>query len=211
MDKSFLNELEKEGYAIPESFDTEKTKKIAEHYHEILKLLGEDDQREGLLQTPQRVAKSMQFLTHGMNEDPVKILEGTMFKEDYKQMLLVKDIELYSMCEHHLLPFYGKAHVAYIPDGHITGLSKIAKVVDAFARRLQVQERMTVQIRDCIQEALNPLGVAVVIEAKHLCMTMRGIQKQNSVITTSAFKGAFMKNPKTREEFMNLIARKFQE
>lgn len=207
MDNSILKELEKEGYNIPESLNQEKTEKIAKHYFEILKLLGEDEKREGLGKTPERVAKSMQFLTHGMHEDPVSILEESKFKEDYKHMLLVKDIEVYSMCEHHLLPFFGKAHVAYIPDGHITGLSKIARIVDSFARRLQVQERMTVQIRDCIQEALQPLGVAVVIEAKHLCMTMRGIQKQNSTITTSAFQGAFMKNPKTREEFMNLIAR----
>jgi GTP cyclohydrolase IA len=207
MDKSLLKELEKEGYNIPESLDGEKTSKIAMHYHEILKLLGEDSDREGLLKTPERVAKSMQFLTHGLHEDPVKILEETKFKENYNHMLLVKDIELYSMCEHHLLPFFGKAHVAYIPNGYITGLSKIARIVDSFARRLQVQERMTVQIRDCIQEALQPMGVAVVIEAKHLCMTMRGIQKQNSVVITSAFQGAFMKNHKTREEFMTLIGK----
>ena len=207
MDKSLIKELEKEGYRLPESFDNEKTCKIAEHYSEILKLLGEDASREGLLKTPERVSKSLQFLTHGMHEDPVKILEESKFTEDYKHMLLVKDIELYSMCEHHMLPFFGKAHVAYIPNGQITGLSTIARIVDSFARRLQVQERMTVQIRDCIQQALQPLGVAVVIEAKHLCMTMRGIQKQNSVITTSAFQGAFMKNPKTREEFMNLITK----
>lgn len=207
MEKSLIKELEKEGYNVPETMNAEKTSKIAEHYLEILKLLGEDTKREGLLKTPERVSKSLQFLTHGMHEDPVKILEEAKFKEDYKHMLLVKDIELYSMCEHHLLPFFGKAHVAYIPNGHITGLSKIARIVDSFARRLQVQERMTVQIRDCIQEALQPLGVAVVIEAKHLCMTMRGIQKQNSIVTTSAFQGAFMKNPKTREEFMNLITK----
>lgn len=210
MGDNVYNELEREGYIIPESLDKEKTEKIAGHYHEILKLLGEDTSREGLEQTPVRVAKSMQFLTHGMYKDPVKILEGCKFKEDYNHMLLVKDIELYSMCEHHMLPFFGKAHVAYIPNGYITGLSKIAEIVDVFARRLQVQERMTVQIRDCIQEAIEPLGVAVVIEAKHLCMTMRGIQKQNSVITTSAFKGAFMKNPKTREEFLNLIGKAVQ-
>ncbi len=207
MDSSILQEFEKEGYLIPESFDGEKTKKIAEHYKEILKLLGEDVDREGLLKTPERFSKSIQFLTHGMNEDPVKILESSKFKEDYNHMLLVKDIEIYSMCEHHMLPFFGKAHVAYIPNGHITGLSKIARIVDVFARRLQVQERLTVQIRDCIQEAIEPLGVAVVIEARHLCMTMRGIQKQNSTITTSAFKGAFMKNPKTREEFLGLIGK----
>lgn len=210
MDRKIIEDLEKEGYTVPESLDKDKTKKIAEHYHAILELLGEDVNREGLAQTPDRVSKSMQFLTHGMHEEPVKILEGSKFKEDYNHMLLVKDIEVYSMCEHHLLPFFGKAHVAYIPNGYITGLSKIARIVDIFARRLQVQERMTVQIRDCIQEAIEPLGVAVVIEAKHLCMTMRGIQKQNSVITTSAFKGAFMKNPKTREEFMNLIGKTVQ-
>lgn len=205
-----LSELENEGYLLPESFDNEKTKKIAEHYFEILKLLGEDVNREGILKTPERVSKSLQFLTHGMHEDPIKILESSKFKEDYKHMLLVKDIEVYSMCEHHMLPFFGKAHVAYIPNGYITGLSKIARIVDVFARRLQVQERLTVQIRDCIQDAIEPLGVAVVIEAKHLCMTMRGIQKQNSTITTSAFKGAFMKNPKTREEFMDLVTKKTQ-
>jgi len=206
MNEPKLNKLKKEGYIVSESTDAKKTAKIAEHYKEILKLLGEDNSREGLIKTPERVSKSMQFLTHGMYEDPVKVLVDSKFKEDYKHMLLVKDIEIYSMCEHHLLPFFGKAHVAYIPNGYITGLSKIARIVDIFARRLQVQERMTVQIRDCIDEAIQPLGVAVVIEARHLCMTMRGIQKQNSVITSSAFKGAFMKNPKTREEFMNLIS-----
>jgi GTP cyclohydrolase IA len=210
MDDSLLHELEKEGYMVPESLDNEKTNKIAEHYSEILKLLGEDVDREGLQKTPERFAKSIQFLTHGMHDNPVKILESTKLKEPYDHMLLVKDIEVYSMCEHHILPFFGKAHVAYIPNGYITGLSKIARIVDVFARRLQVQERLTMQIRDCIQEALEPLGVAVVIEARHLCMTMRGIQKQNSVITTSAFTGAFLKNPKTREEFMTLIGTKLQ-
>ncbi len=210
MDKSFLDELAKEGYLLPESFDNEKTRQLAAHYEAILKLLGEDLQREGMSKTPQRVARAIQFLTQGMQEDPVKMLEESKFCEEYNHMLLVKDIELYSMCEHHLLPFFGKAHIAYIPNGYITGLSKIARIVDTFSRRLQVQERMTVQIRDCIHEALQPLGVAVVIEAKHLCMTMRGVQKQNSVITTSAFKGAFMKNPKTREEFMDLIGKKYQ-
>ncbi len=208
MDRKLIEELEKEGYSLPESFDDKKTREIAEHYKEILKLLGEDIDREGMQKTPERVSKSLQFLTHGMHCDPVKVLENSKFKEDYNHMLLVKDIEIYSMCEHHMLPFFGKAHVAYIPNGFITGLSKIAQIVDIFARRLQVQERMTVQIRDCIQEAIQPLGVAVVIEARHLCMTMRGVQKQNSVITTSAFKGAFMKNPKTREEFMDLIAKR---
>ncbi|MBR3302665.1 MAG: GTP cyclohydrolase I FolE [Bacteroidales bacterium] len=181
---------------------------LGEHYKEILRLLGENPDREGLLKTPERVAKSMQFLTHGYQMDPIAILNSAKFKEEYKQIVLVKDIELYSLCEHHMLPFYGKAHVAYIPNGFITGLSKIPRVVDAFARRLQVQERLTVQIRDCIQETLNPLGVAVVIEAAHMCMQIRGVQKQNSVTTTSAFTGAFMKNLKTREEFMRLIGSK---
>ncbi len=209
MENSILQELENEGYLVPDSIDKEKASAIAMHYKEILSLLGEDSNREGLIKTPERVARSLQFLTHGSFLDPIKILEKSKFKENYDHMLLVKDIEIYSMCEHHMLPFFGKAHVAYIPNGCITGLSKIARIVDIFARRLQVQERMTMQIRDCIQEALLPLGVAVVIEAKHLCMTMRGIQKQNSTITTSAFTGAFLKNPKTREEFMNLIGRHF--
>ena len=175
------------------------------HYKAILSLLGEDASREGLIKTPERVAKSMQFLTQGYSADPVAILNSAKFKEDYKQTVLVKDIEIYSLCEHHMLPFYGKAHVAYIPNGYITGLSKIPRVVDAFARRLQVQERLTVQIRDCIQETLKPLGVAVVIEAAHMCMQIRGVQKQNSVTTTSAFTGAFLKDIRTREEFMRLI------
>ena len=178
---------------------------MAEHYRAILELLGEDPEREGLLKTPLRVAKSIQFLTQGYEMDGSEILRSAMFKEDYRQMVLVKDIELYSTCEHHMLPFYGKAHVAYIPNGYITGLSKIARVVECFARRLQVQERLTVQIRDCIQETLNPLGVAVVIEASHMCMQIRGVQKQHSVTTTSAFTGAFLKDVRTRAEFMNLI------
>ena len=188
-----------------EEFDQETTQKLAEQYKAILGLLGEDPQREGLLKTPERVAKAMQFLTQGYNTDPVEILKSALFKEEYQQIVLVKDIEIYSMCEHHMLPFYGKAHVAYIPNGVITGLSKIPRVVDAFARRLQVQERLTVQIRDCIQETLNPRGVAVVIEAAHMCMQIRGVQKQNSVTTTSAFTGAFLKDIRTREEFMRLI------
>lgn len=188
-----------------EEFTPETTEKLAQNYKSVLELLGEDPDREGLLKTPERVAKSMQFLTQGYKTDPVAILKSAMFKENYKQIVLVKDIEMYSMCEHHLLPFYGKAHVAYIPNGYITGLSKIARVVDAFARRLQVQERLTVQIRDCIQETLNPLGVAVVIEAAHMCMQIRGVQKQNSVTTTSAFTGTFLKDIRTREEFMRLI------
>jgi GTP cyclohydrolase I len=192
-------------YIKEEHFSAETTAKLAEHYKAILELLGEDSNREGLLKTPERVAKAMQFLTQGYNSDPVAILNSAKFKEEYKQIVLVKDIEIYSMCEHHMLPFYGKAHIAYIPNGYITGLSKIPRVVDAFARRLQVQERLTVQIRDCIQETLNPLGVGVVIEAAHMCMQMRGVQKQNSVTTTSAFTGAFLKDIKTREEFMRLI------
>ena len=192
-------------YTKIEQFDTETTQKLAEHYEAILALLGEDPKREGLLKTPERVAKAMQFLTQGYNMDPVAIMNSARFKEDYQQIVLVKDIEIYSMCEHHMLPFYGKAHVAYIPNGVITGLSKIPHVVDAFARRLQVQERLTVQIRDCIQETLNPLGVAVVVEAAHMCMQIRGVQKQNSVTTTSAFTGAFLRDLRTREEFMRLI------
>lgn len=192
-------------YEKIEQFDNETIGQLASHYKAILELLGENPEREGLLKTPVRVAKAMQFLTQGYNTDPVAILKSAIFKEDYKQIVLVKDIEIYSMCEHHMLPFYGKAHVAYIPNGWITGLSKIPRVVDAFARRLQVQERLTVQIRDCIQETLNPLGVAVVIEAAHMCMQIRGVQKQNSVTTTSAFTGVFLKDIRTREEFMRLI------
>ena len=188
-----------------EQFDEQTTAKLAEHYKAILELLGEDPNREGLVKTPERVAKAMQFLTQGYCADPVAILNSARFNEDYQQMVLVKDIEIYSMCEHHMLPFYGKAHIAYIPNGCITGLSKIPRVVEAFARRLQVQERLTVQIRDCIQETLNPLGVAVVIEAAHMCMQIRGVQKQNSVTTTSAFTGVFLKDIRTREEFMRLI------
>ncbi|HOY72850.1 MAG TPA: GTP cyclohydrolase I FolE [Tenuifilaceae bacterium] len=196
---------DEEGYSRIERWNTETTEKLAYHYSEIIKLIGEDASREGLVQTPVRVAKSIQFLTHGYNVDPHEMIRSARFKEDYRQMVLVKDIELYSLCEHHMIPFYGKAHVAYIPNGYITGLSKIARVVDAYARRLQVQERLTVQIRDCIQETLNPLGVAVVIEAAHMCMQMRGIQKQNSVTTTSAFTGAFLTHDNTREEFIHLI------
>lgn len=186
-------------------YDCERIDKIAAHYKEIITLLGEDPSREGLLRTPERVAKAMAFLTKGYGEDPKETILSARFTEEYRQMVIVKDIELYSMCEHHMMPFYGKAHVAYIPNGYITGLSKIARVVETFARRLQVQERLTVQIRDCIQEALNPMGVAVVIEAAHTCMQMRGIQKQNSVTTTSAFTGVFLKQQNTRQEFMQLI------
>lgn len=196
---------ENEGYSRIDKWNPETTTKLAEHYKAILEILGEDVNREGLLRTPLRVSKAIQFLTHGYNLDPFEIVRSTKFKEDYPQMVIVKDIELYSMCEHHMIPFYGKAHVAYIPNGYITGLSKIARVVEAYARRLQVQERLTMQIRDCIQETLNPMGVAVVIEAAHMCMQMRGIQKQNSVTTTSAFTGAFLSDIKTREEFIHLI------
>ena len=195
-------------YLKKEIYDDPLTEELAAHYREILRLIGEDPSREGLLKTPLRVARSMQFLTKGQAEDGAEILRSAMFREEYHQMVVVKDIELYSMCEHHMLPFYGKAHVAYIPDGYITGLSKIARVVETFARRLQVQERLTVQIRDCIQDTLHPLGVAVVIEAAHMCMQVRGVQKQNSVTTTSAFTGTFLKDIRTRNEFMTLIGAK---
>jgi GTP cyclohydrolase IA len=197
-----------EGFDIPDNFDEEITHKLANSYKEILGNLGEDTDREGLVMTPRRVARTMQFLTHGYKINPAGILQSAKFKEDYRQMVLVKDIELYSLCEHHMVPFFGKAHVAYIPNGYITGLSKIVRVVEAFSRRLQVQERLTVQIRDCIQETLNPMGVAVVIEARHLCMVMRGVRNQNSKATTSAFTGAFLNNPKTREEFIHLVGAK---
>ena len=187
-----------------EQFDETLTRQLSEHYREILRLLGEDPAREGLMKTPLRVARSMQFLTKGYQEDGAEILRSAMFQEEYHQMVVVKDIELYSMCEHHLLPFYGKAHVAYIPDGCITGLSKIARVVDVYARRLQVQERLTTQIKECIQNTLDPLGVMVVIEAEHLCMQMRGVQKQHAMTVTSDFTGVF-NQAKTREEFMKLI------
>ena len=192
-------------YFSEEKYDAETTEKIAAHVREILKLLGEDTEREGLLKTPERVAKAMQFMTKGYAQDGVEIIKSDIFDEEYQQMVLIKDIELYSSCEHHMLPFIGKAHVAYIPNGKITGLSKIARVVETYARRLQVQERLTVQIRDCIQEALNPLGVAVVIEATHACMQIRGVQKSNAVTTTSAFSGAFLTSARTRNEFLNLI------
>ena len=177
---------------------------LAAHYHQILTLLGEDPEREGLLKTPMRVAKAMQVLTQGYQMDAHKVLTDALFREDYSQMVIVKDIDFFSLCEHHMLPFYGKAHVAYIPNGYITGLSKIARVVDIYAHRLQVQERMTQQIKDCIQETLKPLGVMVVVEARHMCMQMRGIEKQNAITTTSDFSGAF-NQAKTRQEFMNLI------
>ena len=192
-------------YKREDIYNQEKIAELMVHYREILRLLGEDPEREGLIKTPERVAKAMSFITKGYSQDPIAILQSAMFKEEYQQMVLVKDIELFSVCEHHMLPFIGKAHVAYIPNGYITGLSKIARVVECFARRLQVQERLTVQIRDSIQQALNPAGVAVVIEASHTCMQMRGVEKQRSVTTTSAFTGCFLSDLRTREEFMQLI------
>ena len=192
-------------YRREDIYDAERIEALMGHYREILRLLGEDPEREGLIKTPERVAKAMSFITKGYGQDPIAILQSAMFKEEYQQMVLVKDIELFSVCEHHMLPFIGKAHVAYIPNGYITGLSKIARVVECFARRLQVQERLTVQIRDSIQQALNPAGVAVVIEASHTCMQMRGVEKQRSVTTTSAFTGIFLSDPRTRDEFMQLI------
>lgn len=197
-------------YCREDRFSEEKIDEISAHYKSIISLLGEEPGREGLLKTPERIAKAMAFLTQGYETNPEEILLSARFREEYKQMVLVKDIELYSLCEHHMLPFYGKAHVAYIPNGYITGLSKIARVVEAFARRLQVQERLTVQIRDCIQKALNPMGVAVVIEASHMCMQMRGVQKQNSATTTSAFTGVFLSQMQTREEFIHLISNKLR-
>ena len=192
-------------YKKTETYDVAATEQIAQHVAAILALLGEDPGREGLVKTPERVAKALQFITKGYQEDGVEIIRGAIFDEEYQQMVLVKDIDLYSTCEHHMMPFIGKCHIAYIPNGKITGLSKIARVVETFARRLQVQERLTVQIRDCIEEALHPLGVAVVIEASHTCMQIRGVEKANSITTTSAFSGAFLNSDKTRNEFLNLI------
>lgn len=192
-------------YRREDQYDGQTTRELAAHVREILRLLGEDPEREGLLKTPERVAKSLQFLTKGYEENGIEIVQSAMFDEKYQQMVLVRDIELYSTCEHHMLPFTGKCHVAYIPNGRITGLSKIARVVETYARRLQVQERLTVQIRDCIEDALKPLGVAVVIEATHSCMQLRGVEKSNSVTTTSAFSGVFLKDARTRNEFLNLI------
>ena len=188
-----------------ERYDEGTTKEIAARVREILELLGEDPQREGLIKTPERVAKSLQFLTQGYSQNGTQIIPSAIFDEKYQQMVLVKDIELYSMCEHHMLPFIGKCHVAYIPNGKITGLSKIARIVETYARRLQVQERLTVQIRDCLVDALKPLGVAVVIEAMHTCMSLRGVQKSNAITTTSAFSGIFLSSSRTRNEFLNLI------
>src|SRR5690625_2584289 len=204
MNNNNFHDEELNGYLKIDQYNNDTVERISKHYVDILEALGEDPNRESLKKTPERVAKSLQYLTHGYGVDPAKILNSAKFKEEYSQMVVVKDIEIYSLCEHHMLPFFGKAHVAYIPNGHVVGLSKIPRVVDVFARRLQVQERLTNEIRDCIQETLNPEGVAVVIECKHLCMSMRGVQKQNSVTTTSAFTGAFQNNS-TRSEFMRLI------
>lgn len=207
LDKNMMKENNMDGYEKIEQYNEEKVSLLSDHYSKIIEHLGENVHREGLEKTPERVAKAMQYLTHGYDLNPAEILKSAMFKEDHSQMVIVKDIEIYSMCEHHMLPFFGKAHIAYIPNGHIVGLSKIPRVVDAFARRLQVQERLTDQIKDCIQETLKPLGVAVVIEAQHMCMQMRGIQKQNSTTTTSSFTGAFEKDS-TRKEFIALISHK---
>lgn len=195
------------GYQKVDRYNPELIKNLSANYHDVLKQIGENPEREGLLKTPERMAKAMLYLTHGYDLDAKEILNSAMFKEDYSQMVIVKDIEVYSMCEHHMLPFFGKAHIAYIPNGYVVGLSKIPRIVDVFSRRLQVQERLTNEIRDCIQQTLNPFGVGVVIECRHLCMSMRGVQKQNSVTTTSAFTGEFLKE-KTRTEFLNLIASK---
>ena len=205
IEKGFEELSGEDGIPLDEIYDVHHAEKIAKNYKEILKEIGEDPLREGLLKTPLRVAGSMQFLTQGYKLNPEAILRKALFTEKYSQMVIVKDIELYSLCEHHILPFFGKAHVAYIPNGKVVGLSKIPRVVDAFARRLQVQERLTDQIRDCIHNTLKPLGVAVVIEAQHLCMQMRGVQKQHSITTTSAFTGEFLKNEKTRQEFISLV------
>ena len=192
-------------YKKEEQYDSKNIESLKEHYSKVLELIGEDPSREGLIKTPERVAKAIQFLTQGYEMNATEILQSAMFSEDYSQMVLVKEIEFYSLCEHHLLPFFGKAHIAYIPDGNIVGLSKLPRVVDTFSRRLQVQERLTNEIRDCIQDTLKPKGVAVVMEARHLCMQMRGVEKQSSLTTTSAFSGAFLESEKTRLEFMNLI------
>jgi GTP cyclohydrolase I len=195
------------GYTKIDRYNPELIDNLSGHYLDVLKQIGENPEREGLLKTPERIAKAMLYLTHGYDLNAKEILSSAMFKEEYSQMVIVKDIEVYSMCEHHMLPFFGKAHIAYIPNGYVVGLSKIPRIVDVFARRLQVQERLTNEIRDCIQETLNPIGVGVVIECRHLCMSMRGVQKQNSVTTTSAFTGEFLKE-KTRTEFLNLISAK---
>lgn len=196
-----------DGYVKIDRYNPELIDSLSAHYQDVLKQIGENPGREGLLKTPERVAKALLFLTHGYDLDAKEIMKSAMFKEEYSQMVVVKDIEVYSMCEHHMLPFFGKAHIAYIPNGYVVGLSKIPRIVDVFARRLQVQERLTNEIRDCIQDTLHPLGVGIVIECRHLCMSMRGVQKQNSVTTTSAFTGEFLKE-KTRTEFLNLISSK---
>jgi len=193
------------GYKKIEHYDEESTKILSSHYKEVIENIGEDPTREGILKTPERAAKAIQFLTQGYDQNPEDILKSAMFSEKYDEMVIVKDIEFYSLCEHHMLPFFGKCHIAYIPNGHIVGLSKFPRMVDAFSRRLQVQERLTDQIRDCLHETLNPQGVAVCIEAQHLCMQMRGVQKQNSITTTSAFSGVFMEKDITRQEFMSLV------
>ena len=203
--RQMREENEMDGYAKIDQYNPEAISRIAAKYREIIRDVGEDPDREGLVKTPERVAKALQYLTHGYDLDPAEILRSAMFTEEYQQMVIVRDIELYSLCEHHMLPFFGKAHVAYIPKGRIVGLSKVPRVVDAYARRLQVQERLTMQIRDCIQQTLEPAGVAVVIEAQHMCMIMRGIQKQHSIASTSAFTGEFNKDV-TRAEFLRLIA-----
>ena len=199
-----LDDSESNGYAKIDRYNAAAVGRMAEQVKSVLLELGEDPQREGLVKTPERVAKALQFLTHGYGLDPAEILRSAMFREEYQQMVIVRDIEVYSLCEHHMLPFFGKAHVAYIPNGRIVGLSKVPRVVDAYARRLQVQERLTVDIRNCIEETLKPLGVAVVIEAQHMCMVMRGIQKQHSIATTSAFTGEF-NTEATRSEFLRLV------
>jgi GTP cyclohydrolase IA len=192
-------------YTKTEQYDEASIEKMSSAFQDVITACGENPNREGLLKTPERAAKAMQFLTHGYDLNPKAILESALFNEEYSEMVLVKDIEVYSLCEHHMLPFFGKAHIAYIPNGKIVGLSKIPRIVDAFARRLQVQERLTLEIRDCIQETLNPLGVAVVLECNHMCMQMRGVQKQNSSTTSSAFTGVFLSNDNTRQEFMHLV------
>jgi len=192
-------------YTKTEHYDEASIEKMRSAFKDVIIECGENPNREGLLKTPERAAKAMQFLTHGYDLNPKAILESALFNEEYSEMVLVKDIEVYSLCEHHMLPFFGKAHIAYIPNGKIVGLSKIPRIVDAFARRLQVQERLTLEIRDCIQETLNPLGVAVVLECNHMCMQMRGVQKQNSSTTSSAFTGVFLSNENTRQEFMHLV------
>lgn len=202
-----IENLEDSNYNREDNYNVKQTEALSGLYRQVIANLGEDPNREGLIKTPERVAKAMQYLTQGYNQDPKAILQSAMFKEQYSQMVIVKDIEVFSFCEHHMLPFFGKAHVAYIPNGYITGLSKIARVVDAYSRRLQVQERLTNQIKDCINETLHPLGVAVVIEAQHMCMMMRGVEKQESCTTTSAFTGIFLKNTATRAEFINLLGK----